>query len=155
MRDIGVYRSSTVVIREESWWFRNFHNSTSTSSNRLNLLRRVVLDCGRGWNRSSTVAESGSFLDILFVYSWSFLGFRGELGYQLIHPPIHQEYSKTALRLFRGTTVVAPSWIAVDTQRHRKKIVRHRSDFWIFCFNHSNASRFYSVGYIRTNRGES
>ena len=55
-------RSSTLVIREESWRFENLHDNDTTYLNRLNHLGRIVVDCGRGLNRSSTVAESGSFL---------------------------------------------------------------------------------------------
>ena len=62
-------RSSTVMIlgeniRGESW--------------------RIVVDCGRGLNRSATVAGSGSFLAAPWVESWPFLGVqmnRGESWY--------------------------------------------------------------------------
>ena len=39
-----------------------------------------MVDCGRGLNRSSTVAESGSFLVEPWVESWPFLSVRGESG---------------------------------------------------------------------------
>ena len=42
-----------------------------------------MVDCGFGINLSSTVAESGSFLVPPYLYSlWSFVGVRGESGYQ-------------------------------------------------------------------------
>ena len=59
----GVNRRSTVVILEESWWFGNLEDNATTS---LNSSGWIVLDCGRGLSRSSTVAGSGSFL----VASW-------------------------------------------------------------------------------------
>ena len=62
----GVNRSSTVVILEESWWFGNLEDNATTSLNRLNSSGWIVLDCGRGLSRSSTVAGTGSFL----VASW-------------------------------------------------------------------------------------
>ena len=74
-----------------------------------------VLDCGRGLNRSSTVVESGSFLVALWNYSWSFVGVRGESGYQLTprFTPVHHD----SLRIQHDCpivmswryTVVAPS----------------------------------------------
>ena len=62
----GVNRSNTVVILEESWWFGSLEDNATTSLNRLNSSGWIVLDCGRGLSRSSTVAGSGSFL----VASW-------------------------------------------------------------------------------------
>ena len=62
----GVNRSSTVVILEESWWFGSLEDNATTSLNRLNSSGWIVLDCGRGLSRSSTVAGSGTFL----VASW-------------------------------------------------------------------------------------
>ena len=56
-------RSSTVVIREESGWFGNLHDNATTILNRLKHSGRIVVDCGRGLNRSSTVAKSGPFLE--------------------------------------------------------------------------------------------
>ena len=38
------------------------------------------MDCGRGLNRSSTVAESDSFLVAPWVESWPFLSVRDESG---------------------------------------------------------------------------
>ena len=38
------------------------------------------MDCGRVLNRSSTVAESGSFLVAPWVESWPFLSVRDESG---------------------------------------------------------------------------
>ena len=39
-----------------------------------------MVDCGRGLNRSSTVAGSGSFLAAPWVESWPFLSVRDESG---------------------------------------------------------------------------
>ena len=39
-----------------------------------------MVDCGRGLNRSATVAESGSFLVAPWVESWPFLSVRDESG---------------------------------------------------------------------------
>ena len=46
-----------------------------------------MVDCGRGLNRSSTVAESCYFLVVPLVESWPFLSVRGESGITDI--PIH------------------------------------------------------------------
>ena len=54
-------RSSTVVIHEESWRFGNLHDNATTILNCLKNLGRIVVDCGHGLNRSSTIAESGLF----------------------------------------------------------------------------------------------
>ena len=75
-------RTSNVAILGESWRFGNLHDSDTTILNRLKHSGRIVVDCGRGLNRSSTVAESGSFLVAPWVESWPFLSVRGESGYQ-------------------------------------------------------------------------
>ena len=69
-----------------------------------------MLDCERSLNRSSTIVESESFLVALWYYSWSFVGVRGESGYQLTPRfiPIHHENSTAALRLCCGATIAAP-----------------------------------------------
>ena len=69
-------RTSTVVILGESWRFGNFHDSATTILNRLKHSGRIVVDCRRGLNRSSTVAESDSFLVAPWVKSWPFLSVR-------------------------------------------------------------------------------
>ena len=53
---------STVVIREESWLFGNLNDKAMTILNLLKHSGRIVVNCGRGLNHRSTVAESGSFL---------------------------------------------------------------------------------------------
>ena len=73
-------RTSAQVILGESWRFGNLHNSATTILNRLKHLGRIVLDCGRGLNGSSTVAESSSFLMAPWVESWPFLSVRGRIG---------------------------------------------------------------------------
>ena len=74
-------RTSTMVILGESWRFGNLHDSATTISNRLKNSGLIVVDCGRGLHRSSTVAESGSFSVAPCVESWPFLSVRGESGY--------------------------------------------------------------------------
>ena len=70
---IGMSRSSTVETSarilvvlwwfvKTPWWLGNLHDKATTSLNRLNSSGWIVLDCGRGLNRSCTVAGSGSFL---------------------------------------------------------------------------------------------
>ena len=39
-----------------------------------------MVDCGRGLNRSSTIAELGSFLVAQWVESWPFFSVRDESG---------------------------------------------------------------------------
>ena len=73
-------RSSTVMILGESWRFGNLPGRATTILNRLNYSGRIVVDCGRGLNRSATVAESGSFLVAPWVESWPFLSVRDESG---------------------------------------------------------------------------
>ena len=50
-----------------------------------------MVDCGRGQNRSSTVARSGSFLAAPWVESWPFLSVRDESGVNrgITDIPIH------------------------------------------------------------------
>ena len=72
--------TSAVVILGESWRFGNLLDSATTILSRLKHLGRIVVDCGRGLNRSSTVAESGSFLVAPWVESWPFLSVRDESG---------------------------------------------------------------------------
>ena len=64
-------RGSTVMIREESWRFGNLHDNATIILNRLKHSGRIAFDCGRGLNRNSTVAESGSFLESLSHYECS------------------------------------------------------------------------------------
>ena len=73
--------TSTVVFLEEFWRFVNLHDSATTILNRLKHSGLIVVDCGRGLNRSSTVAESGSILVAPWVESWPFLSIRGESWY--------------------------------------------------------------------------
>ena len=46
-----------------------------------------------------------------------FVGIPDELGYQLTprFTPIQHKYNTIDLRLCRGPTVVAPSWVVVDS----------------------------------------
>ena len=77
-------RCSTVMILGESWRFVNLPGTATTILNRLKHSGCIMVDCGGGLNRSSTVAESGSFLVAPWVESWPFLSFgmnRGESGF--------------------------------------------------------------------------
>ena len=58
----------TLVIREESWRFGNLHDNDTTILKRLKHSGRIVVDCGRGLNRSSTVAKSASFQENITMY---------------------------------------------------------------------------------------
>ena len=80
-------RTSTVMILGESWRFGNLHDRATTILNRLKHSGLIAVDCGRGLNRSSTVAESGSFLVAPWVESWAFLNVRVNRGITDI--PIH------------------------------------------------------------------
>ena len=68
-------------------------------------------DCERSLNRSSTIAESESFLVAPWFYLWSCVGVRGVSGYQLTprFTPINHENSTAVLWLCCGATIVAPS----------------------------------------------
>ena len=74
-------RSSSVMILGESWRFGNLPGRATAILNRLKHSGRIVVDCGRGLNRSSTVAGSGSFLAAPWVESWPFLSVRDVSGY--------------------------------------------------------------------------
>ena len=71
-------RSSTMMILDESWRFGNLPGRAKTILNSLKHSGRIVVDCGRSLNRSSTVAGSGSFLAVPWVESWPFLSVRDE-----------------------------------------------------------------------------
>ena len=73
-------RSNTVMILGESWRFGNLSGRATTILNTLKHSGCIVVDCGRGLNRSSTVAGSGSFLAAPWVESWPFLSVRDESG---------------------------------------------------------------------------
>ena len=77
-------RSSTVMFLGESWRFGNLPGRATTILNHLKHSGWIVVDCGRGLNRSATVARSGSFLAAPWVESWPFLSVRDESGWIVV-----------------------------------------------------------------------
>ena len=173
-------RSSTVVIREESWRFGNLHDNATTILNRLKHSGRIVVDCGRGLNRSSTL--SGIEL-ILSGTVGVFVGVRVNRG--ITDTPIHPDPSRfitntvreggrgaiglnctstvsnrgriegirSSTGVNRSAAVMGRSGTVDESCRHRRSILRHRIDAG-FPFFYTDAPRFYRLAQIVVNRGQ-
>ena len=112
---IGVSRSSTIMILEESWWLRNLEDNATTSLNHLNLSGWIMVDCGRGLDRSGIrIIPSGTCI-------LGSSGLNRVSSVSTIHPRLIQIHPESPWIQYdcptimswrcRSSIIVAQSWI--------------------------------------------